>query len=74
MLYSGEWWETRTDDQLRELMRGSFRGGVAYDGAVAELDRRSQAKRQRNDRRIAFWAMIAAVVAALVAVAALFIR
>jgi hypothetical protein len=74
VVYSGEWWEKQTDEELRYLMRGSFRGGVAYDGAVAELDRRSQARQQKRDSRIAFWSMVAAVVAAIVSVAALFMR
>lgn len=73
-VYSGGWWEDLTDEGLREIKRGNFPGGDAYDGAVAEQERRSRLRRERRDRRIASWGMVAAVIAAVASVAGLFLR
>jgi hypothetical protein len=72
--YSGGWWEDQSDESLREIKRGSFLGSRAHDGAVAEQERRARLSRESRDRRIAFWGMIAAVIAAVASVAGLFIR
>jgi len=56
-LYSGAWWEMQTPEALKSLKADSFPGGKAYDGAVAELDRRAKAKRERRE----LWLKIAAL-------------
>ena len=69
--WSGEWWQSRTPEQLNELLRGSIAGTGAFDGAVVELDRRAFLNRKRTDRAIAIIGTIAAVIAALASIAAL---
>jgi hypothetical protein len=72
IVYSGEWWRSRTDEQLEEQLRGSFPGGAAFDGATAEINKRTASKKEARDRRIAVLGLFVAVVAALAAVVALF--
>lgn len=69
--WSGEWWQSRTSQQLDELIRGSIPGSGAFDGAVAEVNRRASVNRQRTDRAIAIVGTSAAVIAALASIAAL---
>jgi hypothetical protein len=73
IIYSGEWWQSRSDEQLNEILRGSFPTSPAFNGAVAERDRRSGEKRETKDRRVALWSLIFAAIAAATGIAALFI-
>jgi len=41
-LYSAQWWQSRTNEQLHELMRGGLGEGEIGTGAHRELERRAQ--------------------------------
>jgi hypothetical protein len=41
-LYSADWWHSRTNEQLQELMRAGFTVGEAGPGAHRELERRAR--------------------------------
>lgn len=48
--YSAEWWQERSAKELRDIIKHGFRLGQAYDGAVAETERRArQATRRMRD-------------------------
>lgn len=67
---SGEWYRTRTKEQLQTEIDGSFIGGAAYQGARAELDRREAAEDRRVEMRWikrTFWATIILGLAGIVA-------
>lgn len=54
--YPESWWESRTGEQLQELLRAGFIGGELYDGAQRELERRARessrvAEQAAEDRR-----------------------
>ena len=37
--YSADWWEIRTAEELRDIIKRGFAGGEAFNGAVAETER-----------------------------------
>jgi hypothetical protein len=39
---SAEWWELRSAEELRDIIKRGFGVGPAYDGAVAETERRAR--------------------------------
>jgi hypothetical protein len=41
--YSADWWQMRSPQELREIIKRGFGLGTAYDGAVAETERRARA-------------------------------
>jgi hypothetical protein len=41
------WWESRTPDELREIIKRGFGGGETYDRAVAETERRAREAMRR---------------------------
>ena len=46
--YSAEWWQARTPNELREIIKRGFGvGQVAYDGAVLETERRAREAMRR---------------------------
>lgn len=60
-LYSGAWFRSPTDEQLRELADGNMPGGRAYDGAMAELAQRAadrQGQEQMRWTKRTFWAAL----------------
>ena len=55
---SGEWFRTRTDEQLRQIADGNIPGGKGYDEAMRELGRRGADKQHRQQMRwikATFW-------------------
>ena len=51
--YSAEWWQQRSATELREIIKRGFRLGEAYDGAVAETERRArEATRQVREQAL----------------------
>lgn len=76
-VYSGEYWRTRSPEELREIADGSFPGGEAYEGAMAEIARREAAQERADARDKAgeqmrwtkrtFWVAVAAVAATILA-------
>lgn len=40
--YSAEWWQMRSPQELREIIKRGFGVGTAYDGAIAETERRAR--------------------------------
>ena len=59
-VYSGAWWESLSPDDLKAQKDGSFPGGKAYDGAVAEIDRRAKLRKERQE----FWFKVAGLILA----------
>src|SRR4051812_9283404 len=50
--YSAEWWQARTTVELRDIIKRGFSLGSAYDGAVAETERRArEALRRVRDQK-----------------------
>jgi hypothetical protein len=46
--YTAEWWQARTPNELREIIKRGFGiGQVAYDGAVLETERRAREAMRR---------------------------
>ena len=45
--YSAAWWEQRTTVELREIIKRGFGVGQAFDGAVAETERRAREAMRR---------------------------
>jgi CHASE3 domain sensor protein len=46
--YSAEWWQVRTPNELRDIIKRGFGvGQVAYDGAVLETERRAREAMRR---------------------------
>jgi hypothetical protein len=69
---SGAWWSSRSDDELRESVRGNYPGGLAHDGAMAELERRAAANERRSQLfwiKATFWTALALGIAGLLATA-----
>ena len=50
--FSAEWWQERTTTELRDIIKRGFGLGAAYDGAVAETERRAREtlRRVREDQ------------------------
>jgi hypothetical protein len=48
-LYSAQWWQNRTNEQLHELMRSGFAETEAGAGAHRELERRARANSRAQD-------------------------
>jgi hypothetical protein len=40
--YSADWWQMRSPQELREIIKRGFGLGTAYDGAIAETERRAR--------------------------------
>jgi hypothetical protein len=56
--YSGKWFRTLSDAELQDIYDGNMPGGMAFDGASAELDRRQAARDQKRQLfwiKLAFW-------------------
>lgn len=45
--YSVAWWESRTAEELRDIINRGFAGGQAFQAAVAEAERRSREETKR---------------------------
>lgn len=45
--YSAEWWEGRTAEELRDIIKRGFSGGLAFQGAVSETERRAREETRR---------------------------
>lgn len=45
--YSAEWWQARTPNELRDIIKRGFGLGQAYDGAVLETERRTREAMRR---------------------------
>ena len=46
--YSAEWWEARTPNELRDIIKRGFGlGQAAYDGALLETERRAREAMRR---------------------------
>jgi hypothetical protein len=68
--HSAEWWQERSATELREIIKHGFRLGSAYDGAIAETERRArEATRRMRDRALADSRKRARVRAAVLAAA-----
>lgn len=44
---SVEWWESRTPEELRDIINRGFASGQAFRGAVAETERRAREETRR---------------------------
>jgi hypothetical protein len=40
--FSAAWWEARSPEELRDIIKRGFAGGDAFQGAVAEAERRAR--------------------------------
>jgi ribosomal protein S19E (S16A) len=40
--FSADWWQRRTAEELRDIIKRGFAGGEAFQGAVAEAERRAR--------------------------------
>ena len=45
--YTAEWWQARTPNELRDIIKRGFGLGQAYDGAVLETERRAREAMRR---------------------------
>ncbi len=45
--YSAAWWHDRTAEELRDIIKRGFAGGDAFQGAVAETERRAREATKR---------------------------
>ena len=45
--YSAAWWEGRTAEELRDIIKRGFSGGQAFQGAVSETERRAREETRR---------------------------
>jgi hypothetical protein len=45
--YSATWWENRTAEELRDIIKRGFAGGLTFDAAVAETERRAREMTKR---------------------------
>jgi hypothetical protein len=48
-LYSRQWWEGRTNNELQELVRGGLAAGESGAGAHRELERRARELRKAEE-------------------------
>jgi hypothetical protein len=46
-LYSAEWWQRQSADQLRDIINRGFAGGSVFRDAVAEAERRASEETRR---------------------------
>ena len=74
--FSAAWWQNRTAEELRDIINRGFAGGEAFQGAVAEAERRGReatkrlreaavieaARRKKHMRLIGLGALAALVV------------
>ena len=49
-LYSRQWWESRTNNELQEMVRGGLAAGESGVGAHREIERRACALRTAEER------------------------
>jgi hypothetical protein len=73
--YSVAWWETRTAEDLRDIVNRGFASGQAFRGAIAETERRARQETRRlrevaaaealsrRKRNEIFWGVAASVLA-----------
>ena len=45
--FSAAWWEGRTAEELRDIIKRGFAGGEAFQGAVDETERRAREETRR---------------------------
>jgi hypothetical protein len=45
--FSAAWWQRRSAEELRDIIKRGFAGGDAFQGAVAETERRARDVTQR---------------------------
>lgn len=45
--HSAAWWEQRTAEELRDIIKRGFAGGQAFRNAVAEAERRARIETKR---------------------------
>jgi hypothetical protein len=45
--FSAAWWQRRSAEELRDIIKRGFAGGEAFQGAVAEAERRARDVTQR---------------------------
>jgi hypothetical protein len=45
--FSAAWWERRTAEELRDIIKRGFSGGEAFQGAVTETERRARKETSR---------------------------
>ena len=77
-IHSAEWWESRTPEELRAIIDLGFAGGVAFNGAIAESERRAGQEMSRlregaiaevrERRKLTVYLALAVVIAAVVGV------
>lgn len=49
-LYSRQWWESRSNNELQDLVRGGLAAGESGAGAHRELERRARALRKAEEQ------------------------
>jgi hypothetical protein len=76
-LFSARWWECLSPEDLRDIIKRGYNVGPAYDGAIAETERRAREALKRlreseieSQRRIGLirLSLLGAVLAIVVAV------
>jgi hypothetical protein len=55
---SAAWWEARSAEELRDIIKRGFAGGEAFQGAVAEAERRAREATRRLREEAAAAAII----------------
>ena len=78
--FSAAWWERRTAEELRDIIKRGFAGGDAFQGAVSETERRAreetrrlreiaavEAEQWRKRKRVIFASIAIAAILALAA-------
>lgn len=50
-LYSRQWWESRTNNELQEMVRGGLAAGESGAGAHRELERRARELRRAEEQQ-----------------------
>ena len=64
--YSVAWWESRTAEELRDIINRGFAGGEIFKAANAEIERRDLAAAEavaRRKRKELIWGVGASVLA-----------
>jgi hypothetical protein len=51
-LYSRQWWESRTNNELQELVRGGLAAGESGAGAHREIERRARNLRKAEEHEV----------------------
>lgn len=49
-LYSRQWWESRTNNELQEMARGGLAAGESGAGAHREIERRARELRRAEEQ------------------------